>query len=438
MGYQTSMMLGTGLFEVVSLLFIFLIGSKLFGKNIGLLAVLILAVNSLHIRWGEIIVAQSLGLSIVLMLMYVVINPIKSKTIDFKLLAFALFALLLTTHHLSSFLGLTILLGLFFGHYILKRFSSNPSQQTGMTGALTGLFIVAMFIYWVYITNFFTSFVNIGLGSGMSSIPTSYATDVTVNQIWFELNKSGPLIFYGLGIIGILTMLCPKAHNLYVIGVASCAVIVGIIVYGEFILGTGNMVGGRWFSFLQLILAVPVAVSLAVIYGFFRSKWKSLLVLSTAVFILTFMMANNTTDSPIYPHYVIPRNALYQSEIQAGKTMNSMYDGDIYMMGTALTFDHAFGFHKFEQGYDRHKAKVTNKDVENNFVEINGLLVLAQETGEQGVLLFASHSEKGEEILYGAKDREGMLKESGFDRIYDCGTVVAYQKEAPPAVADIP
>ena len=414
-------MLSISLFEVLSLVFIFLLGRQIFNIKIGLLAALLLAMNNLHIMWGWWIVAQTAGIALVSMLSFMVFTPQAYGKVVFRALTFMTLIILIITHSVSSFVELFILLLVFAGSLIYGWVSKN--RQSITPGNLLVFYTVALLGYWLYISNFFPSFLRMiwGIGPDFSAaIVYSPSLVTVVKPVWSEINRLGNWLFYGFSALGLLSVLNPRNINVTRFNLVFCGILLISLVYVVFIVLDIEVMIGRWFVFMDILLAVPAAIGLIFLAKSLFVSWAKLGVLALSAFLLMFLMITNTTasfDSPIYPEYLKDRSALTVSELNAAETISSISTDNI-VMDTAYSFSLA----------DKPGVRVvglSSQDVQDRFENIRGLLVLREYAMTN---VFIALNKEG---IYKAQitfDPYRELAGKGFNRVYDNGPVSAYSR----------
>ena len=418
-GSREAMILSLGLFEVVSLIFVFLLARHIFGTKIGLLSVLILGINNLFIRWGWCLVVQTLGIALVALILFLILSPRTHNLVNFKVITIFMLIVLMLTHSVSSFVMLVILLMSYLGYTVYASATKNKLPYANLNTAL--FFFVALMGYWLYVANVFTQFtwMAAGVGPTMSAV-ISYAPalEPEVNPMWAEMNKLCSILFYALATIGILSVLNKRNIDLSRFRLVFSGVALVGIVSALFFVVDVELFTGRWFVFMQLLLAIPAAVGLVTIANTMRASWKRLFTSAIIIFLLAFLMISNTTasfDSPIYPSYLKDRSALTESELQAADTIKSVYSDIIVMDGT-----HALAIVDSPDTLTKH---LTYADVQNGFTEVKGLMLLRKHIVDN---VFSISSE---DIGYRTKftyDPYQALDSNRFNHVYESGTVGAY------------
>jgi hypothetical protein len=414
-------MLSIGLFEGLSLIFIFLLGRKIYNTKIGLLAALLLAVNNLHIMWGWWIVAQTAGIALVSLVSFLVFTPQTYGKVVYRALTIIALIILIITHSVSAFVVLVILSIAWAGTVVYGWVSKN--RQSSSPGNVLIFFSVALIGYWLYITNFFPEYLRIIWGTGPEfSATISYTPSLVarVNPAWSDLNRLGNLLFYGFATIGLLSTLNPRNINISRFILVFCGILLTSLIYLVFTVLNVEMMIGRWFVFMDILLAVPAAIGLLLLANGLSASWVKLGVLALTSFLLAFLMITNATasfDSPIYPIYLKDRTALTVSEMNAADTIASVYPGQIVM-------DSAYSLSLTEKPGVR-VTILSSQDVQNHFTDIVGLLVLRKYAVDN---VFLAMVDQGIYKVKMSYDPYQALESQGFNRVYDNGSVGGYSR----------
>jgi hypothetical protein len=255
------------------------------------------------------------------------------------------------------------------------------------------------------------------------SVPITYAPTLAlkVNPLWAEVNRFCSLLFYALATIGILSILNRQNINSSRFRLAFCAVSLTGIVFIEFFLVKTEVLISRWFIFMQILLAIPAAIGLFLIFNTMRTHWKGLMITAGIIAGLTFLMISNTTasfDSPVFPAYLKDKSALTESELRAANTLNSLYTGNLVMDNT-----HALALVDKPERLVKH---ISYEDEQDGFSKVNGLLILRKYITDN---VFYARTKEGTtyqtEFEY---DPYQALESNGFNHIYESGTVGAYSR----------
>ena len=422
---RDSLFLSIGLIEIISLIFIFLLGSSLFNNKVGLLAMLLLAVNNLHTRWGLIVTAETLGLTLATLVLFLTFRPVKGNPMKFRIISLLVLISLIFTHHLSSLFTLVMLLFIFIGQWIYTSVSRNAEKPAGLSINTVFFFAVCFIAYSLYVTHLvdFITYVEFG-GGKFKEFPIlvgAVATStLTINPVWTGLNKLGPLTFYTLAMMGIMFITNVRNMNLSRFSLAFCGALLTIFVFLIFIFPVpATLSVGRWFFFIQMVLAIPASLGLVIIGNTMMKNWRSIYLLGTITFLLVSLMIFNAQpnfDSPTNRSYLEPRLALTESEMGTAATINTVYEGTVTVDSY---YTHAF----------KHVPQVTTKsitlsDVSTDFADVRGLILFRAYSLEDLLML---RSEKS----YNRVDAASIpvtLEHNRFSQVYDSGAVQGYHK----------
>jgi len=422
-GLREAMILSLGLFEVVSLIFVFLLARHIFSAKIGLLAVLILAINNLHIGWGWWLVAQTLGIALVALILFLILSPRTHNLVNFKVITILMLIVLMLTHSVSSFVMLVILLMSYLGYTVYASATKNKLPYANLNLAL--FFFVALIGYWLYVAHSFAEFTKMAAGTSPDlsvAIPYAPYLEPKINPVWVEINKLCSLLFYALATVGILSVLNKRnidlsRFRLVFFGVALVGIVFTLFFVVDVLVDV-EVFTGRWFVFAQIVLAIPAAVGMISISNAMGAEWKRLLASAVIIFLLAFLMISNTMasfDSPIYPGYLKNRDALTESELQAAETAKSAYTGTVVMDNT-----HALALVDSPETLMR---QLTYDDVQARFTEVKGLLMLRKYAVDN---MFSSSTQgKGYWTEY-TYDPYQALDSNRFNHVYESGMVGAY------------
>jgi hypothetical protein len=419
MAVRESTIFSVGLFEIISLVFIYLLGRRIFNAKIGLVAALLLGVSNLHITWGWWIVAQTAGIALVTFLIFMIFTPRTQAIGRYRLFTFILLIMLILTHSVSSFIVLVLLILAFVAGFIYTSISGNKSLYSLRN--ITIFYAVALIGYWIYVSNFLPEYVRMvwGMAPEMTvNVAYSPTMTSTINPLWAEINRLGNLLFYGLSAIGILFMMNKKNINPPRFSLAFGGISLTVIIYLIFLFLDIEVMIGRWFVFMDIMLVIPAAMGLMFLVNSVKAKWAKLSMLTVIPFILTFLMITNAStsfDSPIYPDYLKDRSALSESELTAADTIASVYEG-------ALAMDYAHRL-ALEDRPEVSVVSISRPDFQNNFVDIQGILLLRRYIVDNVFIAWSNEGIFRTEITY---DPYQMLEYNRYNRVYDNSGVTAY------------
>ena len=235
---------------------IYLIGKKLEGPQMGLLAALLINLNNQNIVAG---IANITPGSLVLCYFIFIIYAIYSQKQELKYTGFILLItiLMVLTHQLTTFVVFFALVTIYIGKYLHNHlYKNSPFGTTGFNYIL--FFVVSMQTYWMFTyVNSDTSFLAMILkplmevfqaGAGYSSdelIVGSVANQDTLEVLLLHISYLA-LPFFAIG--GVLAWFSREdSKKISKFSVALVVVILYSFAYGIPLLGMRNLLTSRWF-----------------------------------------------------------------------------------------------------------------------------------------------------------------------------------------------
>ena len=315
--------------EVISLIFVFLVGKQIFNTTAGLLAVLILSVFDWHIYWGFWIKAMTLGIALLpITIFFLLASRQKGKRLTFAGLGILFIIINALTHPFSmALLGIFLALG-WISFLTLKIVQSKEKfeQPIALTTILL-CFVVALG-YWMFASG------SIGWIANTINYALSFDTEgvamyaIPVNTAVLTWQKLPLLLLLSFAIFG-----CLYSFNIKNLGprdlsriwfalFCGAIVIIGLIVFAIPELGGTHPM--RWFAFIGIMAAFPAA------YGLLKTVigkgGRSQISLFFIVLLISGIM---TTSHLASVDLVIPwekqrRFAFTSTEMAAGTTVGRM------------------------------------------------------------------------------------------------------------------
>ena len=343
---KCAVFLSIGVGSVVSTLFLYIIGKNIAGPQIGLLAALLANLtNDLIVRGITNITADSLVVCYLLVMLYLVFaDTININIRDSLLIFFSL--LLVITHQLSTFVVFLILFTIFFSQTIISYIHGVHLQKSRSIIYLA-LFGIAIFSYWIGMkfpsgSSFFDSvlgpFIDViraGGEYGSDLLIVGYTSDLHLFDLLILQSSYLILPFFAIG--GLLLWIYPENREKFSIAVVAVALFV--MVYGIPLLGIRNFLTSRWMPLLCVFLAILAAAFIWRSVHLLPSKTWKLCSVFLIVFVFAFLMITTpgiNKDNPLVSKDTTVRNQFTSSEIQAAKTIGSVYDGNTYVDSTFL------------------------------------------------------------------------------------------------------
>ncbi len=402
--YKFSVMLSICLLEVIGLIFVFLLGSFIYNPRVGLLAALLLGVASKHIQFGFWAAPQTMFACLVPLALYLIFKANK-ESVTLTSLYLVISAILILTHTIASVSFAALVLLLWFGFGFFKRVNRERfSLPVGFP--LFIFFITAMLGWWMYASGHLQTLAGLikwGFRPAYwapSEVTLQYKHEVPYYELL--LNRLGFLLFFGFAITGSLYMLSRRFGNKH-----SFALVMGgfaLIAVAVFAspLGFTGVLPMRWYFFAEVVIAIPVAIGLFLVYRSFKNNLVKILALTTLISIISFLsitcpVAN--MDSPIYSKNTAVRHAETESELKATETIRNIRHGEI--------------------------ADISENILSGDFSDIEGLVI----TRREWITGLYSSAGRTTKLKYDPCQKLDSLK---FNHVYESGSVSAFFKQTEP------
>ncbi|MGZ7068280.1 MAG: hypothetical protein ACXVHT_08270, partial [Methanobacterium sp.] len=397
------------------------IGKYLINYKIGLLGALILVLSNYFIN-GEIwAIPTTLGGIFLITIIYLLLNLRNRKGVNISVLILLLMFTLILTHTIVSFIMAIILItgwiSILYYNYIYKK------SKNYFPLILAIIFTVTMLIWWMYASNTFTNVVQLiewGLRVDPSLVNTpteviNYISMISLNQqIFINL---GVFILFSLSIFGFFFFISRRYTNKKRFLYGFIAIIPLLISFISIISGF-SLIEARWLYVAELLLAIPVATSIVILFNHFPNKNLKVALLFGAIFILSFLMITNNNVSNIdntqfYPDGGITY-AFKESEVISFQTI-SKFDpnfktDEYYSNMDPNSFDDTSSHYFSDEIYNRNITNINNS-----------------------IILIRNDIENKPFILMGAINKLDYnmgysLNQSYFSILYDSGSTKGYMK----------
>lgn len=415
--YRIATMLSVSALQVIiDALIIFALARSLFNWRIGMLASLLITVANNHIRMSYWAIPNTLGVTMVLFILYLVLKRWQTGDVIARNLAFVLMFVLLLTHTVAALaLSISLFVGwtsvIVFGRVFTGAGKTRLSLQTAVA------FSVAMFGWWTYASNQLREFViplkwglKLDLFSRSPQQVVEYSAGV---PLWEQVfNSLGVYLFFAFALIGCFYMFSRKCSNSKAFAIAAIGIVILLVPYLSF--ATGHfIIEDRWWYSAQVIMSIPFAVSLILIRNFMTRRSLRTAVQMTIVVVVAFLMTISWTAN--VDNYVLSpdmggRTALTDSELETGKAL--------------VTFGGVVGSDGYYADSLRYLGAVSER--------IDGELLNGSFDTKPGVvILLRSEIIHHTFFLYSdfwklGYDPNIILDTQGFSRIYDCSSVRGY------------
>ncbi|WP_440946593.1 hypothetical protein ACSAZL_21575 [Methanosarcina sp. T3] len=424
--YKFATMFSVSLSQIIcNVLFIFLLGKFLFNDRIGLLASLLLIVANYHIYMSYWSIPNSFGVIFVLFLLYLLSKVKMYDPILISIISILLMVDIILTHTIVSIFTAIILTFYWFGNSVCNILYSK--KYSPITVNYSILFTVSMFAWWSFASGhlgIFSNFLKWGFSMDIfATAPMELISENIVTVPFSErlFNQASIFLFFALSFVGCFYMMSKRYGNHNTFNFA----FIGLtpLFLGFFSLISGHtIVESRWWYFAQLLLSIPLALSLTLITSYVKQKYLSSgLFFFLVVFMSFFLIMNpfaNTDNHMFSPNSSIT-HALTASELQAAKTTSIIWEGTIktdeYYAGTQQYYAST---QQYKYNFENFSYEISQKDP--NKLQ-NKLVLIRKEVIGKLFKLFSY-------IVRLDYDPRILLDEHGFSQIYDCGSVGGYLK----------
>jgi hypothetical protein len=408
--YKTAMILSVSFAQVlINTLSIYLLGTFLTrNPKIGMLAVLFLAISDHEILMSTIAIPASYAAIFVPIVIYILLRMRDNRGLAVLTSAFLLLTIVLSHTVTSVWIGIA----LFVGVVASKLIKVHDREKKVASLTILTFFLTIMFGWWAYasgVLDILSEFLDLGFNK--SSIePTNMLIEIPVSEQ--ILIAAGLYILFALSIIGILYMVARKDRTF---SFEMAFILVTPLIIGFISMATGLFVNQqRWFYYAQIVLAIPMAISVYLLIGLpSRSKIK-MITMSGFVMIVAFLMITGgiaNTDNHILSSTAVVRGGLTEGELAAVHTSDDMWPHP----ATDVRYADAF---LVVSGYNF--TVIDDYLLEKNFSGAAGHMVLIRESIEKGTFPVRGG-------LYSLDyDPEEVLSAQGFSKVYQGGGVKGY------------
>lgn len=409
-------------FELVSLLYIFLIGRSLLNVKAGLLAALLLGLSDHHILYAHQPIPMTLGLGFFPLIIYLTLN--RKKTEKAYAILLLLFMVSILTHTIASFIVLVVLITMFLGEKLYPPLLNGRTKRiTGATIAV--LFFVSLMSYWIYASNFFTQNLLelysdlrhiqiLGLPYGSAAFSRFYTL------FEYEMNCTGMYILYWLAGIGLLNWLSSQKKNQLRFMLIASVVILFVVPYGSLFLALDTIIPERWFPFIYVFSVILAAQGLSSLLKLFRKTSQVYASTLLIIFFFSIFMITSSTvnfDNSIFAKKSVIRYAFLKSEMDAANTLDSLYTGKI-------TTDIYYGTTYFNYTLKRTTQHIVLNMMKGH-VPIHGMIVIRKWTYDNPVAILTP-GQFYSSIITTLGDSFRKKLESSMNKVYDNGGAEAY------------
>ena len=339
-----------GMIECISVVFIFLIGKAILNVRSGLLAALLLVIASQFLLWGIVIVPETLGVVLTLVVVAALFLVPRSDMASFAVLLVVLLTGILLEHQGAAAYTAIVLVVVLASFWFVSKVSRGGRKRGELQDAralslhlrslalLVALFIAALLGYWTFIGgSALTRAVAVlrGTEASPSSVlipPVGAASSAAVPSlpsstlpVWSVLPVVIPIFFATFGLLYILSA---KRKNALKVAWIGASVLILVITVAIYFLGPAVSQPERWIVYLQVFMVLPAAVGILTLSSLVNRR-KGLAVIFSAVLFLGFVSVThpNAKVASELPWDQVARIGLFPSEVAAAQTIANKTDG---------------------------------------------------------------------------------------------------------------
>jgi hypothetical protein len=331
---KLSMTFSIGLFQIGSLIFIFLTARRiLVDTRLALFAMFFVGISNWSITYGIFLVPQTLGYSLFALLFFLLVRNAEKPARSNFVLIFTISIAILLSHTVTTFVSLLVIVIFFASSYfypiITKGSPSAKFRKKEISVSLVLLVLTTVFTYWTYFTGFmeerFESFM-------VAASEVALASPVSKSYFHYEFDQLGIYLMYFLVIVGGLLWLRIRKSSSVKFSIICSFAFLTLFMYSATILGLQTFVPERWFVFVFIMGAIPAAEGLNHLGKILRRR-QLLVIMCVFIFSLTFLMVatgDANLDSPLIGKNEVPSYSYTLSEMTAAKTVTSFANSTVY------------------------------------------------------------------------------------------------------------
>lgn len=418
LGYKLATMVSISSLQVIcDALFVFLLGKFLISTKVGLLSALLLEIADQHIQFGYWTIPNTMAAILILPIIFILLKVRINKPFIGNLVAMFLMGTLILTHTVTA-MCLAILLFVFWLSSLAYARLFDEKMVRSVNWTICVLFSTLMFAYWSYISGHILTLTNFIKMAFYSPLLDWRYPPLYYIPLWEQIfNRLGMFLFFSLSFIGCFYMMSKKFHNNNrVITIIGGMVILCLAFFTRIMMI--YIVTHRWYYFSQILLVIPLSLSLFLLNGIFKHRLIKGFLMSLSVFILSFLLIMSSTaniDNRLFSSNSGIRYAFTDSELYAMDTISNSWNGTV---GTDWLYYYSFHFQ-----FDNDGISIDNSLETGDFTNLQDILIIIREE----MMNYPLHGFYRSNI-YIKYNPFLVLEDQNFSRIYNCGSVSGYLK----------
>ena len=413
--------------------FIFLIANYIF-KNykMGLLSALLVVIASHHVLMSYLSIPNAFGAVFISLMLYLLFSRVTgtpravgvSKITALLLLLILMVAIIFTHSIVSMFMALLFFVILIIG--VANRFFYQKTVSTVPYLELTILtiFTIGALAWWTYSSDHIDTLAHL-MKAGFKSdfflrYPELGLYRAEIPFMESIYNVLGLYAFLSLSLVGVLFMISQRNHLTFLFALISITPALTAFI---FTISGGSVIEQRWFYFSQVLLSIPLMLTLLLVGRWLVKKPRYLNIpIFGIIVIMSFVTFTGSYGS-------LDCNEITPSSV------NTLYYTQSEMIGSEFIGNKAVGLISSDVTYCVNPSSSVFMNVHNIDKRRLQMLDLSYFTGEfehDGsikVIRAAYLNEIRTKSLlsdYISPDESVYLSSLGFDKIYDNSAITAY------------
>lgn len=432
-GYKNASAISVSFVQVlITTLLIYTLGNKIINRRVGLLGALFFILADWSIHFGFAVLPNTFAGIFATLLIYLVIaslSSVQSKGVLRSIIIsiIILSVALITSHALTAaWLAIVIVCiwasGVF---YDIGGICSNRTQNSKSNNVLIifiVLFSVSLLSWWMHASGHISGIVDIArwmLSVSVEEINQTLPTNVQEYLMTLPLQEQiiinlGFFLYCGLSLIGCFYLISKsrdvKGFTFTIIGLLT--LFIGFLAQLSALINVAQ----RFWYFAEILLSIPLALSLILITERYGGTNKSIIGITSCVIIGFMLMSPSVSydNTTLTPHYSV-RYGLFTSELTTMDTVDSRFN-DIHCLSDgyyAAVHNHL----DFESNaWESLDWQLATKSFN---LERGTLLLLRMEVTSKPVICLSTIYKLDYNPTY-------YLENSEYSRVYDAGTVFGY------------